>query len=311
MCTIWKQTSKSISVEFLSRAFEDGVLSKDLEYLGLTGGEPTLLDDLPEYTKFIIDKSPHLQEISLNTNGFLSARVIEMVKRLLNIAHKKKIKFIVYVSLDGTGEIHDAVRGMKGAFEKVEFTIKELKNILQKEEMAELAINSVVTRMNADKVTETFKYAKSIDIPINFSLVMSTDTCINSKESDTEFEILSEQVPGLRRFFSKMKMISHINGDDSLEYLYYQHILNMLQSSPRDLMCPFAEGIGCLIDPSGDVYPCGISEKLHMGNVLETPFGDIWRNYDIRRRLNTRLPAFCSHCESNCFIHASESVWKT
>ena len=140
---------------------------------------------------------------------------------------------------------------------------------------------------------------------------MNTDTCINSKESDTEFEILPEQVPGLRRFFSKMKMISRINGDDSLQYLYYQHILKMLQSSPRDLMCPFAEGNGCLIDPLGNVYPCGMSEELYMGNVLETSFGDIWRDNDVRKRLDRSLRAFCSHCESNCFIHASESVRKT
>ncbi len=311
MCTIWKRPPESISAEFVQKTFADGFLAGHLEYLGLTGGEPSLLVDLPELTKLIIAKAPKIKEISLNTNGFLSTMVIEIARSLLGMTHERNIKFVVYVSLDGVKEVHDAVRGHKGAFEKVEYTVKELINLLREKEKAEVVINSVINRINADTVTDIFKYAKDIGVPINFSLVMNTDTCINSRGSDTEFEIMPGQIHGLIKFFSKMKMISRLNTDGFLQSLYYQHLLNMLHSVPRDLMCPFSEGVGCLVDSSGNVYPCGMSSELYMGNVLETPFGTIWRNKEVRDRLNARLPGFCAHCESNCFIHASESACKT
>ncbi len=306
MCTIWKQESKSISSEFLSKAFEDGVLVSDLEYLGVTGGEPTLLPDLPDIVDFIIGKSKCLKEVSFNTNGLLTDNVLKIVKSLISITKENGIKLSVYVSLDGSGEIHDRVRGINGFFEKTTATIKGIKEITENEETVELSLNSVVNALNADHVLDTFKFAKSIEVPINFSLVMRTTTCINSANSESDFEILPEQKSKLKKFFSKMKMISRVNGENSLEHNYYKHVIGMLNSEPRQLVCPFADGEGCLIDPFGNVYPCGVSSELLMGNLFEMPFEKIWFNDDFQNNLSKRLQKFCVDCESNCFIHAAK-----
>ncbi len=306
MCSIWKQESRSISSEFLSKAFEDGALINDLEYLGVTGGEPTLMQDLPDMVDFIIGKGKCLKEVSFNTNGLLTDNALQTVKRLISVTKERGIKLSVYVSLDGAGEIHDRVRGINGFFEKTIATIKGLKEVIQAEETVELSLNSVVNALNADHVLETFKFAKGIEVPINFSLVMRTTTCINSAKSEVDFEILPEQKAKLKKFFSKMKMISRVNGENSLEHNYYKHVIGMLNNEPRQLACPFADGAGCLIDPFGNVYPCGVSSELLMGNLFETPFEKIWFNDDYQNSLPARLQKYCVDCESNCFIHAAK-----
>ncbi len=294
-------------MEFLSKVFDDGSLVNDLEYLGVTGGEPTMLPDLPDMVSFIIGKSRILKEISFNTNGLLTDNVLGIVKSLILITKERGIKLSVYVSLDGVGEIHDQVRGITGFFKKTSRTIKGLKEITENEKTVELSLNSVVNALNADHVLETFKFAKSIEVPINFSLVMRTTTCINSANSEVDFEILPKQTHKLIKFFSKMKMISRVNGESSLEYNYYKHVIGMLNNEPRQLVCPFADGDGCLIDPFGNVYPCGVSNELFMGNLFEMPFKKIWFNDDFHNSLPTRLRKFCVDCESNCFIHAAKA----
>jgi MoaA/NifB/PqqE/SkfB family radical SAM enzyme len=307
MCTIWRAEPVGTTVELLTKAFEGGVLGGDLEFLGLTGGEPTTLKRFDELAAFAIAQCPHLREVSYNTNGFATVGAVRSVERLLALTEPRDIRLRLYVSLDGVGEVHDTVRGIPGVFARTVRTIAALKELAAGRN-CDVAINSVITRQNAGSVGETFRYAHEIDVPINFSLVMKTDVCINSADSDVEFEILPDQVPGLRKVLSRMSVLSRVKSSDSMEQRYFEHLIGMLDGKPRRLGCPFAEAAGCLIDPWGDVYPCGVSKSLHMGNLNQTSFPDIWYREATWEALGEKLPPFCSQCESNCFVHAAEKV---
>jgi MoaA/NifB/PqqE/SkfB family radical SAM enzyme len=167
-----------------------------------------------------------------------------------------------------------------------------------------LGINSVVCSLNADDVSETLSFARALSVPINFSLVMKTDVCIASSESDVPFEILPEQVPALQTFFRRLRLAAGVQAANATAKAYYSHVLDMLSRLPRRLPCPFGQGMGCLLDAYGDVYLCGASKTLKMGNVLETPLADLWHSEE-RTSAHSRLPAYCHDCESNCFVHAT------
>jgi MoaA/NifB/PqqE/SkfB family radical SAM enzyme len=307
MCTIWRAEPVGMTADLLARAFDGGVLGDELEYLGLTGGEPTTLKHFDELAAFAIAQCPHLGEVSYNTNGFATARAVRDVEHLLEVTEPRGIRLRLYVSLDGVGAVHDTVRGVAGVFERTVRTILELKEVAAGRN-CDLSINSVITRQNADSVDATFRYAHEIDVPINFSLVMNTDVCINSADSEVAFEILPEQIPELRQVLARIRMLVRLAAPGSLEQQYYDHVLGMLDRRPRRLGCPFAEAAGCLIDPWGDVYPCGVSKSLHMGNLREQTFAEIWHDEGTWRRLDGALPAHCQQCESNCFVHAAEHV---
>jgi MoaA/NifB/PqqE/SkfB family radical SAM enzyme len=133
---------------------------------------------------------------------------------------------------------------------------------------------------------------------------MRTDVCIDSQASEVVYEIDPGQIPELRKFFSRLGILARTNGG-SLERDYYDHLLAMLAGQARRLPCPFSAEEGCLIHPTGDVYPCGMSKAMWMGNVQRTPFGEIWRNPSTWNRLRADLPQHCASCESNCFVHAA------
>jgi MoaA/NifB/PqqE/SkfB family radical SAM enzyme len=307
MCTIWRAEPVTFTPDLLARAFDDGVLGSGLEYLGLTGGEPTTIMQFDELAAFAIDQSPHLREVSYNTNGFIPARAERSVERLLDRTEPRDIRLRLYVSLDGVGEVHDEVRGIPGVFGRTVRTIERLQ-ALSASRGCDLSINSVVTRQNADSVEATLRYAHELGVPINLSLAMNTDVCINSADSDVEFEIRPDQIPALRKVVARIRMLARLRSGEGLESQYYDHLLTMLDGLPRALPCPFAESAGCLIDPWGDVYPCGVSKSLHMGNVAERSFRDIWYDPETWRRLDDDLPTFCAQCESNCFVHAAEGA---
>jgi MoaA/NifB/PqqE/SkfB family radical SAM enzyme len=307
MCTIWQAEPVGFTQDLLAKAFDGGVLGGKLEYLGLTGGEPTTLKRFDDLALYALDQCPNLREVSYNTNGFATVPAVRTVERLLAVTEPRGIRLRLYVSLDGVGEVHDTVRGIPGVFAKTVRTIQSLKE-LSENRGCDLSINSVVTRQNADSVNTTLRYAHEIDVPINFSLVMNTDVCINSADSEVEFEILPEQIPDLRKSLSRIRMLTRLKGAGSVEEQYYDHLLGMLDGIPRKLACPFAESAGCLIDPWGDVYPCGVSKELHMGNLNDRTFADIWYDESTWRRLDADMPGFCAQCESNCFVHAADDL---
>ena len=305
MCTIWRQDPVGMSGTFADELFADGVLGGDLEYLGLTGGEPTTHPEFAAVAAAAIRACPRLREVTFNTNGFLTDKVLSAVEHLRECLRGRSVRLGVYVSLDGVGPVHDRVRGVREAFRRTERTILRLKDALAGDSSASLSLNSVVCAQNAGEVEGTFRYAYRLGLPIHFSLVMNTDVCINSAASEVSYEIEHGQISGLRRFFGRLRALARTTGG-SLDRAYYDHLLTMLDGRPRQLGCPFSAGEGCLINPSGDVYPCGMSKAMWMGNARQTPFGQIWRDAYVWARVRADLPRHCAGCESNCFVHAAE-----
>ncbi len=108
MCDIWKNREKHVYPrEAQERAID--VLSKaGCLYYSISGGEPTLVQDLPERLAYAAKKIPY---VHLVTNGFL---VDAALARSLGSSGVKEIS----ISIDGTEEFHNAVRGVNDAYAK-------------------------------------------------------------------------------------------------------------------------------------------------------------------------------------------------
>lgn len=107
-------------------------------YLFLTGGEPTLHPHLPE----IIDMcQPYFKGIAVNTNGFNSSWISEC----------KNTNFQVQISLDGTAQLHNRIRG--GGAIDVYGGISETINQLNAHHIG-YNISTTVGRNNYDNVKE-------------------------------------------------------------------------------------------------------------------------------------------------------------
>lgn len=71
-------------------------------------------------------------------------------------------------------------------------------------------------------------------------------------------------------------------------------------STDGDGLCS-AGRASCSISPSGDVYPC-VLMPLKAGNVLETPFAEIWRSSPAMRRMRGLIDSHkvrCNGCDDD------------
>jgi MoaA/NifB/PqqE/SkfB family radical SAM enzyme len=130
MCPIWR-TEKSVKELTLSEIREiiSSPLFDSLESVILTGGEPTMREDLAEIAEVILDARPKTERLAINTNGLEPSRVTQQVKDVSSLSHSRAAEFTVCISVDGYGATHEKIRGVPHAFERVTETIRLLKEL--------------------------------------------------------------------------------------------------------------------------------------------------------------------------------------
>ena len=85
----------------------------NLLQLTLTGGEPSLRKDLAKIPG-IFAKYSNLAKCTIVTNGMLYKRIANYVEEM--VTENKYVDFRIAVSVDGIGELHDNIRGVKGSY---------------------------------------------------------------------------------------------------------------------------------------------------------------------------------------------------
>lgn len=113
---------------------------KGLVLLNLSGGEPYLRQDLFEIANtFVVNSGAWL--ISSPTNGSFPERTADFAERML--ANHKNILLKIGISIDGTGELHDRIRGVPSGYEKALETARKLKKLSAK--YPNLMVHAVTT----------------------------------------------------------------------------------------------------------------------------------------------------------------------
>jgi MoaA/NifB/PqqE/SkfB family radical SAM enzyme len=82
--------------------------------------------------------------INIPTNATLTDAVYDKVKRVLETCRDSKV--IINMSLDGAGDKHDEIRGLKGSFEGFLDTYRKLSRLKHKN--LRIGINTVLSRHN-------------------------------------------------------------------------------------------------------------------------------------------------------------------
>ena len=129
-CAIWKDfdTGKDdLSVDEINR-FSQSKYFRNVEYITISGGEPTLRSDLPEIIS-VLHKNIPKASFRITTNG-MNPQIEElMFKKMKN--DNPGIKFsLVGISLNGPPAIHDLTRGIQGSWGKAVETYERIKNIV-------------------------------------------------------------------------------------------------------------------------------------------------------------------------------------
>ncbi len=130
-CNIWKIAEKTdCNADVLQSVLKNPFFQK-IEVVGVNGGEPSLYSGIEKLVSalFVLKRLKRIHIISNGMNGKLLLDKLAKIKALCDTHH---VKLYLTVSVDGIGSVHDAVRGISGAFEK---TIQTVKCILQNKAM--------------------------------------------------------------------------------------------------------------------------------------------------------------------------------
>ncbi|MFH0876850.1 MAG: radical SAM protein, partial [Candidatus Omnitrophota bacterium] len=166
MCSGWKkqETTQDLKVSEIDKIFSDKDLCRGLEIINLTGGEPTLREDLHEIIRLIIRACPRLKRIDLSTNGTHCDEVVDAVQRILAVLLPTNIRLTACVSVDGIGELHERIRGQADIFSGIDQTIKNLKELLGLYRSFDLGLNMTVGHHNYFAIDEVLAYAKHLKL---------------------------------------------------------------------------------------------------------------------------------------------------
>jgi len=279
-CSIW-QMGGSESAELQVDGYDLLSRSKyfrDVEYITLSGGEPTLRDDLSQIVSVLHRNIPSAC-FSITTNGLNPERVERTFRAILT--ENPSVRFsLVGLSLNGPPEIHDATRGVKGSFDKIVETYDRIKGIVP------CMFSFTFCRANADYFDWVQEFAEKKGTSVYICW-----TVMNERFKVQDQDLVFWQ-PGmdnvLGRFVeSKLDMSRQprailknlLSLPDGLAFAcLYDNILNK-----RNMPCYAARQI-VHVDPVGNVFPCNfkLSTDRIMGNLTEKGFDEIWEGTHAR-----------------------------
>ena len=118
--------------------------------LWLSGGEPTLREDLPDIIELFY-KNNRIKDINFPSNGIKTERIIQWLKRIRTQCPDSNVS--ISISFDGFGDTHDTQRGVP-CFYKAAETLKRLDDEFKDDGRIIKNIATVITKYNLEETLD-------------------------------------------------------------------------------------------------------------------------------------------------------------
>ena len=277
-----KRKQADLSISEVEKVFRT---MNPVYFFNISGGEPFLRNDLPE----LIDLGcAHLKPriVHIPTNALLPDKIYEQSRAILNNMNAKYSGtiFTVKPSIDGVGDQHDYIRGVKGNFKKLLKTIELLKELETEFDNFHLELGTVVSNFNIDQLDEIEDFVHSLNVGSYRNEIA---------EQRTEFFNIGDPITPtaevydrLMKKFSK-KIIANIHKKkkmakttEALRLTYYQLAARILREERQVIPC-YAGLSNVHINYDGGVWPCCVlGYDQEMGNLRDYSydFQKLWNS---------------------------------
>ena len=273
-----ERAKNDLTLEEIEKIFKT---MKPVYFFNMSGGEPFIRKDLPEIValacKYLKPRVVHTP-----TNAILSDRIIENTEKIIKIVrdYDPSVPFTVKPSIDGVGELHDEIRGVKGNFEKLLKTIDGLKKLEEKYDNFHLELGTVISNFNIDHLDEIEDFVHSLGVESYRNEVA---------ECRTEFFNLNDPITPPADVYQKLikdfarKVEENIASKrslakmtEALRVVYYDIAGKILEEKRQVIPC-YAGVSNVHINYDGGVWPCCVlGYDKQMGNLRDY-------NYDFQK----------------------------
>jgi radical SAM protein with 4Fe4S-binding SPASM domain len=267
-----------MSTDEIKRAISKLQEEMPLSTIGLSGGEPTLRNDLPEILAFI--KSKELKSILVTNGSHLTEEYVE--KTMVGGAYEVTL-------LSWRPEVHDRMAGRKGAWDAV---IDGMMNIHAAG--GHLSAVFVATRQNWLDLKATAEL--TIELGANELMYNRINAGAANLRLADELFLTPKMVEQNLQTLDDIAAKYHF--PISVAVVVEPCIVDVLRFTNLSLeWCPLAgENSAFIVDPSGNIRICEHSPVV-LGNIRRDHFRDIFQHPYVESFRST-LPLECEDCRN-------------
>lgn len=292
MCYMWKnpRTKNELSIQdwkkfILALKRFSGLKTS----INITGGEPLLKENIIELVRFIAQQG--FTGVSMTTNGFCIDK--EMAKEIADSGLS-----MVSLSLDSVNEdVHDYVRGVKGAYTKVINALRYLEDY--QGSLKKLGIQTIIMGPNLDSIPDLVEWADKKKISIYFMAIVQP-LCLpldSTWYTNSESSFLWPKEPSKLYKVIDELIIFKEKGVDIGNSTAQLHTFKTYFTDPNEFVkkqsqCKMGDGM-LKVDPKGDIYLC--ADKGPIGNIKNNEIQDIWFSEEAKL-----MREAIKSCKTNC-----------
>jgi MoaA/NifB/PqqE/SkfB family radical SAM enzyme len=277
MCNIWKRKGEFPDIESLEMSSDEinRLLSKpmfsELVEVDFTGGEPHLREDLAEISLGIAglknSSLPKLKSIIITSNGFLPEKILSNYERILENLKGVDVDLVSVSSLDGIGELHDKIRGTKGAFELLSATIDGLLALRNKYTQFIPGIKTTILPYNVDVLDDILDFALARNLFHIISPVFFTEGRFRNRDKREKLMLSEAGYNKILKFYRR---------DELKSGYFYSRSSEILATGRKQWAC--TAGFNYLfIEFDGRVFPCEMT-STPLGNLRQQTMEEIWQS---------------------------------
>lgn len=220
------------------------------------------------------------------TNAILSDRIIENTEKIINIvrAYDPTVPVTVKPSIDGIGDKHDEIRGVKGNFKCLLKTIEGLKKLEEKYDNFHLELGTVISNYNINDLDEIEDFVHSLGVESYRNEVAECRTeFFNLQDpitppADVYQRLIKDFARKVEDNIGKKKKLARTT--EAMRVVYYDLAGKILAEKRQVIPC-YAGVSNVHINYDGGVWPCCVlGYDQQMGNLrdYDYDFQRLWQS---------------------------------
>lgn len=311
-CNDPTRPQKDLKLDEIEKIFKT---MKPVYFFNLSGGEPFMRKDLPEIVELAC-RYLKPRVVHTPTNAILSDRIIEYTEKIIQIvrAYDPTVPFTVKPSIDGVGELHDEIRGVKGNFNKLLKTIEGLKKLEEKYDNFHLELGTVISNFNIDHLDEIEDFVHSLGVESYRNEVAECRTEFFNLDdpitppADVYQRLIKDFARKVEENIGKKKTLAKTT--EALRVVYYDIAGKILERHTQVIPC-YAGVSNVHINYDGGVWPCCVlGYDQEMGNLRDFGynFQTLWHSKkagEVRKYIQSKSCAcpLANQGYSNILMH--------